>query len=261
MTLLRAEKLEKTFGAASAADAGVLAVRRVDIDVERGQFVAITGASGSGKSTLLHLLGGITRPTAGRVLLEGVDLAGLTDDALALVRRRRIGFVFQRYNLLPELSLLENVALPLVLDGKPTGRCEEAARAALETVGMGHRAGHRPDSLSGGEQQRGAIARALVTSPAIVLADEPTGALDSENSRRVVDLLRRLVSDHGQTVVLVTHDPGIAAAAGRCIRMADGRVVSDTLQGDAGPGRTAPSPGGSARGKPGKGNTGKGKRR
>lgn len=264
MSLLRAEKLEKSFHAAAGGD-GVMAVRGVDIAVDPGQFVAITGASGSGKSTLLHLLGGITRPTAGRVLLEGVDLASLGDDDLALVRRRRIGFVFQRYNLLPELSLVENVSLPLVLDGRPARQCDDAARAALDTVGMGHRADHRPDSLSGGEQQRGAIARALVTSPAIVLADEPTGALDSENSRRVVDLLRRLVADHGQTVVLVTHDPAIAASAGRCVRMADGRVVSDTLQGDVP--RAAPPPAGAggkgnfAHGRRGHGKPPKGKRR
>lgn len=246
MAILRAESLEKTFGAASATSAGVMAIRGVDLGIEPGQFVAITGASGSGKSTLLHLLGGITRPTSGRVFLEGVDLAALGDDDLALVRRRRIGFVFQRYNLLPELTLVENVGLPLVLDGVPQGRCDAAARAALETVGMGHRATHRPDSLSGGEQQRGAIARALVTSPAIVLADEPTGALDSENSRRVVELLRALVTDHGQTVVLVTHDPGIAGEAGRCIRMADGRIVADTLRPD-GPGGSGGAGGGGGR--------------
>ncbi len=265
MSLLRAEKLEKSFHSATGDGGGVMAVRSVDIAVEQGQFVAITGASGSGKSTLLHLLGGITRPTSGRVLLEGVDLASLGDEQLALLRRRRIGFVFQRYNLLPELSLVENVSLPLVLDGRPSRQCDDAARAALETVGMGHRADHRPDSLSGGEQQRGAIARALVTGPAIVLADEPTGALDSENSRRVVDLLRRIVADHGQTVVLVTHDPGIAAAAGRCVRMADGRVVSDTLQGehrlqDSGGASAGPARGGDT-GKRGRGKPPKGRRR
>ena len=162
------------------------------------------------------------------MLLEGVDLATLDDDALAAIRRRRIGFVFQRYNLLPELSLLENVSLPLALDGVTPARCDAAARAALEAVGMDHRAAHRPDELSGGEQQRGAIARALVTDPAVVLADEPTGALDSVNSVRVVDLLQRLVAERRQTVILVTHDPSVAAAAGRVVRMRDGRVESDS---------------------------------
>ena len=228
MVLLRAENLEKTFTPAAGGDAAVPAVRGVDLQVDTGEFVAITGASGSGKSTLLHMLGGITRPTAGRVLLEGVDLAVLDDDALAAVRRRRIGFVFQRYNLLPELTLVENVALPLVLDGRSRGPAEAAARAALDAVGMAHRATHRPDGLSGGEQQRGAIARALVTGPAIVLADEPTGALDSVNSQRVVELLQDLVTRRGQTVMLVTHDLSIAAAAARTIRMRDGRIESDT---------------------------------
>jgi len=226
--ILCAEHLEKTFSAGDAGAAGVPAVRGIDLAIDAGDFVAITGASGSGKSTLLHMLGGITRPTAGRVLLEEVDLASLDDDALAVVRRRRIGFVFQRYNLLPELSLVENVALPLVLDGAAKRASDAAAMEALATVGMGHRATHRPDELSGGEQQRGAIARALVTGPAIVLADEPTGALDSANSRRVVELLQRLVTERRQTVILVTHDPGIAASAGRTIRMCDGRVESDT---------------------------------
>jgi putative ABC transport system ATP-binding protein len=230
VSILRAEQLQKTFATGSAASSGVAAVRGIDLEIDAGQFVAITGASGSGKSTLLHMLGGITRPTAGRVLLEGIDLAGLDDDALAVVRRRRIGFVFQRYNLLPELSLVENVALPLVLDGVADVRCRDAAAAALAAVGMEHRAGHRPDELSGGEQQRGAIARALVTRPAIVLADEPTGALDSDNSRRVVELLAELVAERGQTVVLVTHDAGVAAGASRTVRISDGLVASDSAR-------------------------------
>lgn len=234
MSILEAEHLEKTFGLGDHSTAGVAAVRGIDLAVRQGEFVAITGASGSGKSTLLHMLGGITRPTAGRVLLEGVDLASLDDDALAVVRRRRIGFVFQRYNLLPELSLAENVALPLVLDGASERRADEAALAALDMVGMGHRAGHRPDELSGGEQQRGAIARALVAKPAIVLADEPTGALDSVNSRRVVELLGALVAERGQTVILVTHDASVAAAAGRTIRISDGLIASDSENGSHG---------------------------
>jgi ABC-type lipoprotein export system ATPase subunit len=226
-TILRTDNLRKTF-AGGDAEATVAAVHDLDFEVERGEFVAVTGASGSGKSTLLHMLGGITRPTSGRVMLEGVDLATLGDDALAEIRRRRIGFVFQRYNLLPELSLLENVGLPLALDGRTARECDEAARRALEAVGMAHRAAHRPDELSGGEQQRGAIARALVTDPAVVLADEPTGALDSANSARVVGLLQRLVSERGQTVILVTHDPVVAAAAGRMVRMRDGRIEFDS---------------------------------
>jgi putative ABC transport system ATP-binding protein len=226
--ILEAQNLCKTFHKPHAEAEGVAAVRGIDLAVQPGEFVAITGASGSGKSTLLHMLGGITRPSSGRVLLEGVDLAGLDDDALALVRRRRIGFVFQRYNLVPELSLLENVALPLVLDGKSERACDEAAATALEAVGMAHRAGHRPDALSGGEQQRGAIARALVTGPAILLADEPTGALDSVNATRVIELLQRLVTDRGQTVVLVTHDAATAAAAGRTVRVRDGLLESDS---------------------------------
>jgi putative ABC transport system ATP-binding protein len=228
VSILEAQNLFKTFQKPGSQAEGVAAIRGIDLAVNVGEFVAITGASGSGKSTLLHMLGGITRPSSGRVLLEGVDLAGLDDDALALVRRRRIGFVFQRYNLLPELSLLENVALPLVLDGTSERTCDEAAAAALEAVGMAHRAGHRPDALSGGEQQRGAIARALVTGPAIVLADEPTGALDSANAQRVIELLQRLVTDRGQTVVLVTHDAATAAAAGRTVRVRDGLIESDS---------------------------------
>lgn len=228
MSILRAEQLVKTFSNAAGHAQGVAAVRGIDLNVDSGEFVAITGASGSGKSTLLHMLGGITRPSSGRVLLEGVDMAGLDDDALALVRRRRIGFVFQRYNLLPELSLAENVALPLVLDGRSERACDAAARAALEAVGMGHRIGHRPDALSGGEQQRGAIARALVTEPAIVLADEPTGALDSANARTIIELLQRLVADRGQTVILVTHDPATAAAARRTVRIRDGLIERDS---------------------------------
>jgi putative ABC transport system ATP-binding protein len=224
-TVLAAEHISKTFG--TAGSVGVQAVSDVAFAVEVGSFVALTGASGSGKSTVLHMLGGITRPTAGRVVLEGVDLATLDDEQLSLLRRRRIGFIFQRYNLLPELSLAENVALPLELDGKPRSGCREAAIASLEQVGMAHRADHRPDEVSGGEQQRAAIARALVTRPAILLADEPTGALDSANSQIVIDLLSRLVHDEHQTVVLVTHDPTVADAAGRVIRMRDGRIEED----------------------------------
>lgn len=232
MTVLEVRRLCKDF---SSGVTRVAAVRDVSLAIERGTLVAITGPSGSGKSTLLHLLGGITRPTSGQVLLEGVDVAALDDDEMTLVRRRRIGFVFQRYNLLPELTLEENVSLPLVLDGVGSIAALKAARESLAAVGLAVRAGHRPDALSGGEQQRGAIARALVTRPAIVLADEPTGALDSGNGELVMRLLGELVRERGQTVVLVTHDPAIAAAADRVITMRDGAVATD-----AGP-RTAGS--------------------
>lgn len=228
MSILRAEHLQKTFSGTGPEATHVAALHDVSLAIEQGEFVAITGASGSGKSTLLHLLGGISRPSAGRVLLEGVDLAALDDAALARLRRRRIGFVFQRYNLLPELSLVENVALPLLLDGAADGRATAAARESLAAVGLSHREAHRPDALSGGEQQRGAIARALVADPAIVLADEPTGALDSANSSRVIELLTSLVSVRRQTVILVTHDAGIAAAAARTIRMRDGAIEHDS---------------------------------
>lgn len=232
MTVLEVRRLCKDF---SSGVTRVAAVRDVSLAIERGTLVAITGPSGSGKSTLLHLLGGITRPTSGQVLLEGVDVAALDDDEMTLVRRRRIGFVFQRYNLLPELTLEENVSLPLVLDGVGSIAALKAARESLAAVGLAVRADHRPDALSGGEQQRGAIARALVTRPAIVLADEPTGALDSGNGELVMRLLGELVRERGQTVVLVTHDPAIAAAADRVITMRDGAVATD-----AGP-RTAGS--------------------
>ena len=246
MPLIVADHLTKTFSGGTHDGSRVTAVDAVDLSVEAGEFVAITGASGSGKSTILHLLGGITRPTSGRVLLEGVDLAELDDDQLALVRRRRIGFIFQRYNLLPELSLVENVALPLVLDGVPETRCRNAAMEAIESVGLTARAAHRPDALSGGEQQRGAIARALVTHPAVVLADEPTGALDSVNSRHVIELLSCIVKDRGQTVLLVTHDPVTAAAATRLIRVVDGRIASDTLAADV-EDESPPAPAGGGR--------------
>lgn len=228
VTVLEARSVCKEFGSGGTP---VAAVRDVDLAIDHGALVAITGPSGSGKSTLLHLLGGITRPTSGSILLEGTDLARLDDDALSLIRRRRIGFIFQRYNLFPELSLEENVALPLVLDRVDAGRAAAAAREALDAVGLAARSGHRPDALSGGEQQRGAIARALVTAPAVVLADEPTGALDTANGERVMELLRDLVRTRGQTVVIVTHDLALAATVDRRIAMRDGRVESDSAAG------------------------------
>lgn len=202
----------------------VHALRGVDLRVEPGEFVAIMGPSGCGKSTLLHVLGGIDTPTSGKVLLDGQDLGSLDDTARSLVRRRRIGFVFQKMNLLPTLSAVDNVALPLRIDGMHRTAAQERAQTALVQVAMQDRATHFPYQLSGGEQQRVAIARALVIRPAVVLADEPTGALDSGNGQRIIELLGQF-SAGGQTVVMVTHDPNLAAHASRVVRMHDGRVV------------------------------------
>ena len=212
---------------------GVSALRGVDLDVPRGEFLAVMGASGSGKSTLLHLIGGLARPTAGSVDVEGVDLASLDDDALTTLRRRRIGIVFQAFNLVPVLTALENTALPLELDGVPRGEAERRALEALAKVGVAGRAGHLPSRMSGGEQQRTAIARALVIDPALLLADEPTGNLDSESGAQVVRLLRALADERRHTLVMVTHDEGDAAAADRVVRLADGRVVDDRPSGGA----------------------------
>jgi putative ABC transport system ATP-binding protein len=187
-------------------------------------MLAIKGRSGSGKSTLLTLLGGVDVPTSGQVLLEATDLATLDDDQRTLIRRRRIGFVFQAFNLLPILTAEENVALPLELDGVAAAQARERAAKMLELVGLAARRTHLPGKMSGGEQQRVAIARALVIEPAIVLADEPTGNLDSANSKRITQVLRELVDQHGQTIVLVTHDSAVAEHADRVIYLLDGRV-------------------------------------
>jgi putative ABC transport system ATP-binding protein len=198
----------------------------VDLVVEAGEFLAVMGASGSGKSTLLHLMGGLARPTGGSVRVDGVALESLDDDRLTLLRRRRVGVVFQSFNLLGVLTALENVALPLAVDGVPRARAEERALAALERVGVAGRAAHVPSALSGGEQQRVALARALVADPVLLLADEPTGNLDSVNGAQVMRLLRGLADERGRTIVMVTHDAGDAAVADRVVRLADGLVVA-----------------------------------
>ncbi len=201
----------------------VHALRGVDLHVVAGEFVAVMGPSGSGKSTLLHLIGGLDRPDAGEVLVEGLALGTLDEEALSLLRRRRIGFVLQFFNLLPTLNAEENVAFPLMLDGRRNALT--AARDALARVGLRDRGRHRPGQLSGGEQQRVAVARAIVTQPAVVLADEPTGSLDSLNGEDVLRLLRD-VADADQAVVKITHEPRAAAYAHRVVRLRDGTVVT-----------------------------------
>jgi len=231
MMVLEARGLTKTYG---EGELHVEALDCVDLRVEQGELLAIMGPSGSGKSTLLHLLGGVDAPTSGQVLLEAVDLATLSDDQRTIIRRRRIGFIFQSFNLLPALTAEENVSLPLEMDGISTREARRRALASLELVGMARRKTHLPSTLSGGEQQRVAIARALVIEPAMVLADEPTGNLDSANGRQVTALLRRLSSERRQTIVMVTHDPNVAAQADRLICVRDGRVESDKGQVPAG---------------------------
>jgi len=201
----------------------VHALRGVSLSVAPGEFLAITGPSGSGKSTLLHVLGGLDRPDSGEVVLEGRAISGLSDDEMALVRRRRIGFVLQFFNLMPTLSAEENAAFPLLLDG--AGDAIERAQTRLAAVGLAGRASHRPSQLSGGEQQRVALARALVTEPAVVLADEPTGNLDSLTGDDILKLLR-VTADAGQTIIMVTHDARAAAFADRIVRLVDGAFVA-----------------------------------
>ena len=202
-------------------DDTIRALRGVDLSVAPGEFVAVTGASGSGKSTLLHILGGLDRPDEGEALLEGRSLALLADEELALVRRRRMGFVLQFFNLLPTMTALENAAFPLLLDGEADAL--ERARGSLEAVGLAGRVDHRPAHLSGGEQQRVALARALVADPAVVFADEPTGNLDSKTGGEILELLRR-TADAGQTIVMVTHDPKTADYADRSVHLSDGTL-------------------------------------
>ncbi len=202
------------------------AVKGITFTVASGDFVAISGPSGSGKSTLMNILGCLDRPSAGRYLLEGVEVASLDDNALAALRNRRIGFVFQTFNLLPRMTALRNVELPMIYGGLPREARRRQALEALAAVGLAGRTGHRPSELSGGEQQRVAIARALVNRPAIILADEPTGNLDSKAGEEILEIFHHLV-DGGATVVMVTHNPRIAGRAQRVIQLEDGRIVSD----------------------------------
>ncbi|GBD09091.1 Lipoprotein-releasing system ATP-binding protein LolD [Candidatus Thermoflexus japonica] len=205
----------------------VIALQEISLTVERGEFLAIVGPSGSGKTTLLNLIGALDRPTRGRVVVDGIDLGALRGDRLADFRRERIGFVFQLFHLVPDLTALENVMLPLIPYRRQLKfNLEQRARALLEAVGLGNRMRHLPGQLSGGEQQRVAIARALIGNPRLLLADEPTGNLDSQTGKEIVELLRRLNREQGLTVIVTTHNPEIVAWSDRVVRLRDGRIVT-----------------------------------
>jgi putative ABC transport system ATP-binding protein len=205
----------------------VHALRQVSLQVQRGEFVAIMGSSGSGKSTLMNILGCLDQPTTGDYYLAGVEVARLDDNQLANIRGKQIGFVFQSFNLLPRTSALSNVELPLIYSGVGRRERHKRARAALEAVGLGDRLDHKPNELSGGQQQRAAIARALVSQPAIILADEPTGNLDSKSSAEIMAIFQRLNEEEGITIIFVTHEPDIAAYTRRIVQLADGRIIRD----------------------------------
>ena len=222
MSPLVVDNVTKSF---RQGDRRVTALDGVSFDVPAGRFVAIMGASGSGKSTMLHLMAGLAAADSGAVRVNGTDIGQLGDYELTLFRRRNIGLVFQSFNLIPTLTAEENVLLPLMLDGKAGGGGPARAAELLAKLGLGHRLGHRPDAMSGGEQQRVAIGRALVTDPAVILADEPTGNLDSANSTAVCELLRALSRDQGKTIVMVTHEADVAAYAQEVIVLRDGKVL------------------------------------
>ena len=237
MALLVTEELKKSY---RAGDTTVGALRGVSLSVERGRFVALVGPSGCGKSTFLHLCGGMDRPSAGSVSLEGVRLDRLDEDALTRIRRERIGFVFQFFNLLPTLTLAENIALPLRLAGRNGSAVDERVRALADRMGVSDRLQHYPQQVSGGELQRAAIARAVVHEPALLVADEPTGNLDSDNGARVLALLAALNRDAGVTILLATHSQELAAAADDIVHLRDGRVESiQTDRRRSGAGRAA----------------------
>jgi len=230
MSIVMTDKLTKIYGHGETA---ITALREISLYIEPGELVAVMGPSGCGKSTLLHLIGGLDRPTSGRVLLDGQDLAALDDNHLTEIRRRKVGFVFQFFNLIPVLTALENAALPLMLDGIKPAEAKQRAQEWLERVGLVDRLEHRPDQLSGGQQQRVAMARALSTEPALILADEPTGNLDSRAGDEIANLLRQISDQWEQTILMVTHDPRIAAYADRIVFLKDGTIVDEAhLSGD-----------------------------
>ena len=220
MEILRVENLTKIYG---KDDNKVVALDNVSFSVEKGEFVAIVGASGSGKSTLLHLIGGVDRPTSGKVYIDGKDIYSFDDDKLAIFRRRQVGLIYQFYNLIPILNVEENITLPLSLDNREVN--EQKLKELLKLLGLENRKTHLPNELSGGQQQRTSIGRALITNPTIILADEPTGNLDSKASDEIVELLKRSNRDYKQTIIMITHDMEIAKHADRIIKIEDGKIV------------------------------------
>lgn len=225
MKILEVTNLSKTYG---TGETQVKALDNVSLSVESGEFVAIIGPSGSGKSTLLHILGGVDVPTSGSVVINGVDISNLDETALAIFRRRQIGLIYQFYNLIPILTVKENLTLPLLLDGRKPD--ERVVDDLLKTLGLTERVNHLPNQLSGGQQQRVSIGRALINNPALMLADEPTGNLDSENSREIVSLLRKFNKENNQTVIIITHDERIAMSADRMISIEDGKITRDEVR-------------------------------
>ena len=224
MEILRVEHLSKIYG---KGENEVRALDDVSFSVEKGQFVAIIGPSGSGKSTLLHILGGVDRPTSGKVFLEGQDVFAQNEEQLAIFRRRQVGLIYQFYNLIPVLDVTENITLPVLLDGRKVNG--ERLEKLLETLNLTDRAHHLPNQLSGGQQQRVSIGRALMNAPAVVLADEPTGNLDSKNSQEIVELLKKSNREYGQTLIVITHDESIALQADRLLAIEDGHIVRDEV--------------------------------
>lgn len=224
MEILRVENLSKIYG---KGENEVRALDNVSFSVEKGQFVAIIGPSGSGKSTLLHILGGVDRPTSGKVFLEGQDVFAQNEDQLAIFRRRQVGLIYQFYNLIPVLNVTENITLPVLMDGRKVN--QERLADLLTTLALKGRENHLPNQLSGGQQQRVSIGRALMNSPAVVLADEPTGNLDSKNSQEIVELLKLSNKQYGQTLVVITHDESIALQADRIITIEDGKITRDEV--------------------------------
>ena len=224
MEILKVEHLSKIYG---QGENEVRALDDVSFSVEKGQFVAIIGPSGSGKSTLLHILGGVDRPTSGKVYLEGQDVFAQNSEQLAIFRRRQVGLIYQFYNLIPVLDVTENITLPVLLDGRKVN--SDRLSSLLETLNLTDRAGHLPSQLSGGQQQRVSIGRALMNAPAVVLADEPTGNLDSKNSQEIVELLKKSNREYGQTLIVITHDESIALQADRLLAIEDGHIVRDEV--------------------------------